>query len=372
MYKILKKIFDFYIIRKAKREDAYYYGVAKEKYSLEAVKEKLHLLDYKRNIKPLKILKVYKHANWEDYNLLPALKKFGEVVEYPMENVAPYSFYWQIFKKREFNKKFARDIEDFINQGKINLIFFYASGLFFIPDTFEKISRLRIPTVNLSLDDCLKFKGYPTPTGWSGNKDLCKYTTLTVVNYRESCERYLYEGGRPLYLPEGGNENIYRPLPGAKKDIDVCFVGKNYGKRDSVINFLKVNGINIEVYGLGWSNGPVSLEKLVELYSRSKIAIGFSDPWGTGRFKIPGRDFEVPLIGPMYLTEKNDKISEFYNVGKEIILYGSNEDLLNKIKWYLAHDEERETIAKAGRERALKDHTWKKRFEFIFQFLGVN
>ncbi len=369
--KLLKKLFDFYIVKKADQEDAYYARAAKEKYSEELVKEKLKLFDYKKPNGPLKILKVYKHNNWEDYNLLPALEKFGEVIEYPMQNINPYSLWWQIFEKRKFNKKFTEDVKKLLNDNKINLIFTLASGLVFLPKTFEEISKLKIPTINFTFDDYIKFVGYPTFTGWSGNKDICKYITITATTYRESCEKYLYEGGRPLYMPEGANPNVHKPLENVKRDIDICFIGKNYGKREAIVNFLKNNGIGVEVYVLGWSNGSISLEKMVEIYSRSKIALGVSDSWNSGRFDIPGRDFEVPLMGPMYLTEKNDKIPEFYKIGEEIILYENNEDLLSKIKYYLSHDEERESIGRRGKERALRDHTWEQRVRYIFNFLGV-
>jgi len=40
--------------------------------------------------------------------------------------------------------------------------------------------------------------------------------------------------------------------------------------------------------------------------------------------------------------------------------------MVQKVRYYLDHDEEREHIARAGRERALRDHTWKQRFQAMF------
>lgn len=369
--KQLKKIFDRWILKKSKREDAFYKQAAKEFYSLDLVRKKLSEKQYKRHPDKLKILMVYKNHNWEDANLPPALAKFGEVIKYDMNNINPYSLWWQLFGKNKFNRKFLKDLDGLVKKENVNFIFFYTSGLVFTPKTFKRIDALNLPTVNLSLDDHLKFRGYPTPTGWSGNKDICKYITVTVTSYREACEKYLYEGGIPLYLPEGGNQDIFRPIAGVAKDIDVCFVGKNYGIREDVVNFLKNNGVNIQVYGSGWPNGPVSISKLVESYSRSKIAIGFSDSWANENFDIPGRDFEVPLIGPMYLTQYNAKIADYYIPGQEIVLYKDKQDLLEKIRYYLNNDNERENIAKNGRMRALNDHTWEKRFDYIFRILEL-
>lgn len=366
------KVFNVWIIWKAGLEDRFYARKASPTYSLNLINE---LISQRRYHKPkggLKILKVYKNNNWEDVNLLPALRAFGEVREYPLDEVRPYSLRWQVFGKFGFNRRFLNDVGKLVQDGKINVIFFYSSGLVFQPKTIKSLSLLGVPMINLALDDYLKFKGYPTLTGWSGNVGLARYMTLTMVSYKEACHKYLVEGAIPLYLPEGGNPAKFKPLEGVSKDIDVCFVGKNYGIRAKLVDFLVKNGIKIEVHGRGWPNGPVSHEKMIELYSRAKIALGMSDSWGSGRFDIPGRDFEVPLIGPLYLTEKNDKIGTFYKIGEEIVLYQDWSDLLQKIRYYLSHDTEREAIAQKGRARALKEHTWEKRFATVFKMLSLN
>ncbi len=51
---------------------------------------------------------------------------------------------------------------------------------------------------------------------------------------------------------------------------------------------------------------------------------------------------------------------------REIAVYRDTDDLLEKIEYYLAHDEERERVRKAGYERFLKEHTMLSRLEAIF------
>jgi len=53
-------------------------------------------------------------------------------------------------------------------------------------------------------------------------------------------------------------------------------------------------------------------------------------------------------------------------VGKEVETYDSIDECIDKIKYYLLNEEEREKIAKAGQVRTLKEHTYEKRIEKLF------
>ena len=56
---------------------------------------------------------------------------------------------------------------------------------------------------------------------------------------------------------------------------------------------------------------------------------------------------------------------------KEIVTWGTPQDLNDKVFYYLKHEKEREDIAKEGQKRALKEHTWEHRFNMLFQELGI-
>jgi spore maturation protein CgeB len=113
------------------------------------------------------------------------------------------------------------------------------------------------------------------------------------------------------------------------------------------------------------------------MYSRSKINLGFSTCGDTHQaseriMQIRLRDFEVPMSGGFYMVEYMEELEEFFEIGKEIVCYSGPEDLADKIKYYLRHDVEREAIRKAGYERCLRDHTWKQRFEKVFEQIGLS
>jgi spore maturation protein CgeB len=52
-----------------------------------------------------------------------------------------------------------------------------------------------------------------------------------------------------------------------------------------------------------------------------------------------------------------------------MVFYRGAEELIQKVRYYLGHDDERRRIAKAGYERTIKDHTYEKRFREIFSII---
>jgi spore maturation protein CgeB len=125
------------------------------------------------------------------------------------------------------------------------------------------------------------------------------------------------------------------------------------------------------------AGGVLSDLEMIQMYSRSKINLGFSTCGATHLtgeriVQIRLRDFEVPMSGGFYMVEYMEELEEFFKVGEEVVCYAGPEDLADKINYYLRHDAEREAIRRAGYERCLRDHTWRKRFEKVFEEMGLN
>lgn len=114
-----------------------------------------------------------------------------------------------------------------------------------------------------------------------------------------------------------------------------------------------------------------------ETFANFELILNFSNVWGDGR---PGssliphvrlRDFEAPMCRSCYLTGHTSEIAEFYKVGREIETYQSPGELVDKARFYLANQQAAEALREAGYRRALRDHTWVRRFEELFMKIGV-
>ncbi len=205
-----------------------------------------------------------------------------------------------------------------------------------------------------------------------------------------------------LYFPQDQTQN-----PG---DLDLSFVGQKYGKRGSYVEALRKAGLPVKAFGSGWEGGRVNHQKMLEIFSFSKVNLNFSETYfhgskekiksliklflvkelgkykfvgqnladnlkamkGTQKNPIKGRVFEVMATGGFLLTGKaDDSINEYYIPGKEVVEFSDVNDLVEKSKYYLSHEAERVAIAKAGFNKTMKDHTYQKRFEKIFQALEL-
>ena len=88
------------------------------------------------------------------------------------------------------------------------------------------------------------------------------------------------------------------------------------------------------------------------------------------RLSMSARAFTALGLGAFYLTFPTRGIEEMFEPGKEIVTFLTPDEMIEKIRYYLEHDEERQAIAAAGRAKALAHHTYRNRFERMFEILA--
>jgi len=73
------------------------------------------------------------------------------------------------------------------------------------------------------------------------------------------------------------------------------------------------------------------------------------------------RLFEATGVGTLLLTDWKENLGEMFAPGKEVVTYRTPEECAELIRYYLAHDAERQAIARAGQARTLREHTYEQR-----------
>ena len=82
--------------------------------------------------------------------------------------------------------------------------------------------------------------------------------------------------------------------------------------------------------------------------------------------QIKARPFELAGCRVFIISGYADDMENYYKENEEMVFYRSLADLIEKIKYFLNHNEERKKIARAGYERTIKEHVYEKRFREIF------
>ncbi len=81
------------------------------------------------------------------------------------------------------------------------------------------------------------------------------------------------------------------------------------------------------------------------------------------------RIFEALSTGSFLLTNWIPTLGDLFEDGKHLVTYKTLEEMVEKAKYYLEHEDEREAIAKAGYEEFVSKHTYKHRIEKILEII---
>jgi spore maturation protein CgeB len=332
--------------------------------------------------------------SYEHYNFYDTLVRMKHEVIY-----FPYDEIMLKVGKKEMNEQLL----DKVKEENPELCFFELINHQISRDTIKRVTGSgKTTTFNWFSDDSWRFdifsKYYAKLFDWVSTTDLQAIPKYHKIGYRNV-----------IRSQWGCNSALYRPAKSVKKfEHDVTFVGKAYGNRPYLISLVRDAKINVECWGNGWPNGRISQEDMTMVFSKSKINLNLSkeqknlnstyilgtffnreitghvrpnDPreWvprvkyliKESRNQMKGRLFEIPGCGGFMLTEHTDNIEDYYVEGREIATFYDESDLIEKIQYYLKEKNERISIAKAGYKRTMKDHTYEKRFNYIFKHMGL-
>lgn len=110
--------------------------------------------------------------------------------------------------------------------------------------------------------------------------------------------------------------------------------------------------------------GPVDFAKQAPLiYNGSKINI-YVTPRAI-RSGVPLRVLEMMACQGFVLVNYQDDLAKEFEDGKELVMYRSLEEMVEKIRYYLEHESERQQIARAGYEKVLREYNYAEKLRKI-------
>jgi hypothetical protein len=171
---------------------------------------------------------------------------------------------------------------------------------------------------------------------------------------------------RAICLPHAVEGELFEP-PGYDRCYDVGWVGNLkgtiYSTRRRIIKKL------VKRFHMNPTDRHYNLEELAAIYKQSKVAVNVSRDDYLCDANL--RCFEVMAAGALLLALRPTELSQLgFQDGKHYVSYGSDQELLELIEFYIKNDEERRNIADAGRALVLKEHTYDQRVETILKVLG--
>lgn len=214
-------------------------------------------------------------------------------------------------------------------------------------------------------------------------KENLKEFDLILTSFPHYIEWFRKNGIKSEYLKIAFDSRILDRTGDLPKKYEVSFIGSySYHHRSGTKLFENIaKQIPVQFWGYGAEN----------LSNDSPILKNFhGSVWGIDMYKILAQSkivlnrhisaaennannmrlYEATGMGAMLITDKKNNLGQIFEVGKEVVEYDSEDDLVEKIKYYLNNEVELDKIAQAGQRRTLKEHTYQNRMEELVEIMN--
>jgi hypothetical protein len=196
---------------------------------------------------------------------------------------------------------------------------------------------------------------------------------IYYIYARSLVQPLLSAGARRVeYLPFCYDPEMLKPPVSVSEEdrrayaTDVVFAGTWEPMREWWLE--QVTDIGLSIWGNSWERAKpgspavkcwrgnaVYGEEISKLFAVSKIHLNFLREQNRDSNNV--RTFEIPGFGGFLLTQRSrEQAEELYTEGEEIVCFDSVEELKDKARYYLDHEDERLAIARRGHERAVREH----------------
>lgn len=198
-----------------------------------------------------------------------------------------------------------------------------------------------------------------THLGFDYRLEMARKADYAFCAQKRAVEDFAAAGVKAEWLPHAFEPQAYPKLEFAAKKYDVCFIGHiNSENRIDALDRLFKEFPN-------FFYGQRRFEEAAEKFCESRIVFNISM-----LDDVNMRTFEAMGTGSFLLTNWIPTIEELFEDGKHLVLYRSLDEMVDKARYYLTHDSERERIAAAGYEEVMAKHTIQHRVNRMLEVAG--
>jgi len=219
---------------------------------------------------------------------------------------------------------------------------------------------------------------FPDHLGHLGPQDLIKGGYDCVFTKCRDIEQRLRAcGRRSHYLPEAcAPEYHAHREPRPEYACEIVTAASYYPYRVRLLEVLADR--DLRLWGswprLASSKSPlyrfyqgrdVYLEEKALAFSSARLVVNTLFPSEANSTNV--RLFEAACSGTLVLTEYRSAVDELYDVGREIDVFQTRDELREKALYYLDHPESAREMGSRAAERSTREHTYEARLEELLR-----
>lgn len=200
------------------------------------------------------------------------------------------------------------------------------------------------------------------------NENFILQHCINGKDYKTKFSKYKYGitfAGNPAF-PQ--REKLLSKLIFNFGEIDLfCRSYDFYKSVDDIAKNKLLNDEFLELYRNSYKGYVKNSKELGEIYNSSKINIDMKNP---DKETITYRCYEVMAAGGFLLTPYNNALIKQFDDGKELETYKNDDELIDKINFYLRNLNIAQLITQKGKQNTLSNHSFfdglKKMLKVIF------
>ena len=155
-----------------------------------------------------------------------------------------------------------------------------------------------------------------------------------------------------------------------------------YYERVSLLRLIRGKGYSVDLYTKNITESDLQLLKDIRIHKELSYGIEMPILFKSSRINlnvtlkilrsgIPLRALDIMGCGGFLLTNLQPEISEYFKDGKDVVMYKSLEEAVDKACYYLAHDDERKNIARNGYKVVSDGFRFEDRIHNMFVLAGM-